>query len=52
MDDKYGVLIFICIYFGILFKGDIVLNIFIGKIERIGCLVEMYVDFCEEIELV
>lgn len=52
MDDCFGVLIFIWIYFGIFSKGDIIFNIVIGKIECIGCLVEMYVDFWEEIEFV
>lgn len=41
MDDCFGVLIFVCIYLGKLNKGDIIMNLFIGKIECVGCMVEM-----------
>lgn len=52
MDDCFGVFMFICIYFGKLNKGDIIFNSVMGKIECIGCMVEMYVDECIEFILV
>lgn len=52
MDDCFGVLIFVCIYLGKIKKGDIIFNSVMGKIECIGCMVEMYVNDCNEVEFV
>ena len=49
MDDRYGALTFTRIYSGQLKKGDNVLNIFTGKTERIGRIVEMHADSREEL---
>ncbi len=44
MDDRFGVLTFIRIYSGVLNRGDIILNTFTGKTERVGRMVEMHAD--------
>lgn len=50
MNDLFvGFLIFICIYFGMFEKGDILLNFIKGKKECIGCMMMMYFNNCEEI---
>ena len=48
MDDRYGALTFTRIYSGKIKKGDIVLNTFTGKTERIGRIVEMHANAREE----
>ncbi len=49
MDDRFGALTFTRIYSGRIKKGDIVLNSFTGKTERIGRIVEMHADSREEL---
>lgn len=50
IDLFVGVLIFFCVYLGILNGGDIVLNLVKGKKECIGCILQMYLNNCEEIK--
>jgi elongation factor G len=50
MDDKFGALTFTRIYSGVLNKGDVVLNSFTGKTERVGRIVEMHADDRTELD--
>jgi len=50
MDDRYGALTFTRIYSGRIKKGDMVLNTFTGKTERIGRIVEMHADSRKELD--
>jgi len=50
MDDKFGALTFTRIYSGKLNKGDVVLNSFTGKTERVGRIVEMHADQRTELD--
>ncbi len=50
MDDRFGALTFTRIYSGTIKKGDVVLNTFTGKTERIGRMVEMHANDRAEIE--
>lgn len=51
MNDLFvGLLIFICIYLGVLNKGDSIQNLIKGKKECVGCMMMMYLNNCEEIE--
>ncbi|MFC4993301.1 elongation factor G [Rubritalea tangerina] len=50
MDDKFGALTFTRIYSGVLNKGDVVLNSFTGKTERVGRIVEMHADERTELD--
>lgn len=50
MDDKFGALTFTRVYSGVLNKGDVVLNTFTGKTERVGRIVEMHADDRTELD--
>lgn len=51
MNDFFvGLLIFMWIYFGVLKKGDQMLNVIKGKCECVGWMMMMYLINCEEIE--
>lgn len=50
IDFYVGQLIFICVYFGMLKKGDVVWNLVKGKKECIGCIVLMQVNDCYEVD--
>jgi len=50
MDDKYGALTFTRLYSGTIQKGDVVLNTYTGKTERIGRIIEMHADERQEVE--
>ena len=50
MDDRYGALTFTRIYSGKIDKGQMLLNTFTGKEERVGRIVEMHADSREELD--
>lgn len=50
IDFYVGQLIFVCVYFGVLSKGDSVYNLICGKKECIGCIVQMYVNNWIEVD--
>lgn len=50
IDLFVGNLIFFCVYFGVVNFGDIVLNFVKVVCECFGCIVQMYVNKCEEIK--